>query len=135
MRPIIPTRAAGRNVARVTNFMEPKSDNPEPLRQVMREWRVTEPLPPRFQEGVWRKIQQAESSKAPATTTTLWSAFKAWLVSVMPRPAVAVAYVAVLFAVGTTSGYWQARSQTSRSHDELGTRYVQAVDPYQKPRL
>lgn len=115
--------------------MEPQSENPEPLRQVMREWRVTESLPPRFQEGVWRKIQQAESSAAPATTTTLWSVFQACLASVVPRPAVAVAYVAVLFAVGTASGYWQARSRTSRSHDEWATRYVQAVDPYQKPRL
>ncbi len=115
--------------------MEPKSDHPEPLRKVMHEWRVTEPLPPRFQEGVWRKIQQAESSATPATTTTLWSAFQAWLASVLPRPAVAVAYVAVLFAVGTASGYWQARSQTTRSHEQWGTRYVQAVDPYQKPRL
>ena len=101
----------------------------------MREWRVTEPLPPRFQEGVWRKIQQADSSAKPATTTTLWPVFKAWLASMLPRPAVAVAYVTVLFAVGTTSGYWQARSQTSRSHEQMGTRYVQAVDPYQKPRL
>ena len=122
-------------VVRVTNFMEPKSENPEPLHKVMRGWRVTEPLPPRFQEGVWRKIQQAESSKAPATTTTLWLALKAWLASAVPRPAVAAAYMAVLFTVGMTSGYWQARSQTSRSHDEWGTRYVQAVDPYQKPRL
>ena len=101
----------------------------------MREWRVTEPLPPRFQEGVWRKIQQAELSATPATTTTLWTVFKAWLASMLPRPAVAVAYVAALFAVGTASGYWQARSQTSRSHEQMGTRYVQAVDPYQKPRL
>ena len=115
--------------------MEPKSENPEPLRKAMREWRVSEPLPPRFQEGVWRKIQQAESSATPATTITLWLALKAWLASVLPRPAVAAAYVAVLFAVGTASGYWQARSQTSRSHEQWGTRYVQAVDPYQKPRL
>lgn len=115
--------------------MKPESENPELLRKAMREWRVTEPLPPRFQEGVWRKIQQADSSAKPATTTTLWPVFKAWLASMLPRPAVAVAYVAALFAVGTASGYWQARSQTSRSHEQMGTRYVQAVDPYQKPRL
>ena len=101
----------------------------------MREWRVTEPLPPRFQEGVWRKIQQADSSAAPATTTTLWALLMARMAAVLPRPAVAVAYMAVLFAVGTASGYWQARTQTSRSHEQMGTRYVQAVDPYQKPRL
>ena len=113
--------------------MKPESENPEPLRKLMREWRVTEPLPPRFQEGVWQKIQQAESSASPATTT-LWSAFAVWLSSVLPRPAVATVYVMVLLFVGAGTGIWQARSQTARSHDELGTRYVQTVDPYQKPR-
>ena len=114
--------------------MKPESENPEPLGKLMREWRVTEPLPPRFQEGVWQKIQQAESSASPAATTTLRSAFAAWLSSVLPRPAVATAYVMALLFVGAGTGIWQARSQSSRSHDELGTRYVQTVDPYQKPR-
>ena len=68
-------------------------------------------------------------------TTTLWSAFAAWLSSVLPRPAVATVYVMVLLFVGAGTGIWQARSQSSRSQDELGTRYVQTVDPYQKPRL
>ena len=114
--------------------MKPESENPEPLGKLMREWRVTEPLPPRFQEGVWQKIQQAESSANPMTTT-LWSAFAAWLSSVLPRPAFATAYVMALLCVGAGTGIWQARSQSTRSHDELGTRYVQTVDPYQKPRL
>ena len=41
----------------------------------------------------------------------------------------------VLLFVGAGTGIWQARSQSSRSQDELGKRYVQTVDPYQKPRL
>ena len=45
------------------------------------------------------------------------------------------AYVMVLLFVGAGTGIWQARSQTARLHDELSTRYVQTVDPYQKPRL
>ncbi len=102
--------------------MKPESENPEPLRNLMREWRVTEPLPPRFQENVWRKIQQAEFSASAVATTTLWSA-------------VATAYVLLLLFVGAGTGVWQARSQASRARDELGSRYVQAVDPYQKPRL
>jgi len=113
--------------------MKIESENPEPLRKVMREWRVTEPLPPRFQEGVWRKIQQAESSGTPATTTTLWSVCKAWLAAALPRPAVAVAYLSVLLVAGMTAGYWQARQTTAHLDDELGSRYVQSVDPYQKP--
>lgn len=115
--------------------MKPKSEKPEPLQKVMREWRVNEPLPPRFQDGVWRKIQQVESSASAVATTTLWSAFTTWLASVLPRPAVATVYVLLLLFVGAGTGVWQARSQVSRAHDELGSRYVQAVDPYQKPRL
>lgn len=113
--------------------MKPESENPEPLRKLMREWRVTEPLPPRFQENVWRKIQQTESSAMPAPTTTLWSAFQSWLASAMPRPALAVAYLSVLLVAGMAAGYWQARHTTAHMDDELGRRYVQSVDPYQKP--
>lgn len=130
-----PNAGGGPTVVRVTNFMEPESENPEPLRKVMREWRVTDPLPPRFQEGVWRRIHQAESSATPAAASTLWSVFMAWLTKALPRPAVAVAYVSILLVSGMTTGYWQAWQTTSRLDDQLGTRYVQAVDPYQKPRL
>jgi hypothetical protein len=50
-------------------------------------------------------------------------------------PAFAVAYVAALLLAGIGTGYWQTRSLTSRVEGDLGTRYVQSVDPYQKPRL
>lgn len=111
---------------------ERPSENSEPLRKLMREWNVTAPLPPRFQEGVWHRIQRAESSP-PEATTTLWSVFKAWLAAAMPRPAVAVTYVTVLIGAGMATGYWQAQNQTAHLDNELGTRYVQSVDPYQKP--
>ena len=111
--------------------MKPESENPEPLRKLMREWQVNEPLPPRFQEGVWRRIQQAEAT--PVTTTTLWSDFRSWLATVTPRPAFAVAYLSVLLVAGMAAGYWQARQNTAHLDNELGTRYVQSVDPYQKP--
>ena len=113
--------------------MNTEFENPEPLHGVLREWRVTEPLPPRFQEGVWRRTQRAESSATPAATTTLWSVCESWLVAALPRPAVAGAYLSVLLVAGMTAGYWQARQSTARLDNELGARYVQAVDPYQKP--
>jgi hypothetical protein len=113
--------------------MKPESENPEPLRRVLRQWQVTEPLPPRFQEGVWRKIEQAEASAAPAATTTLWTLFRTWLTTMLPRPVVAVAYLSVLLVVGMAAGYRQARQATAHLDNELGSRYVQSVDPYQKP--
>jgi hypothetical protein len=113
--------------------MKTEFENPEPLRRTLREWRVTEPLPPRFQEGVWRKIQQAEAGAAPATATAGWTLFKAWLAAAVPRPAVAVAYLSVLLVAGMAAGYRQARQVTAHLDNELGSRYVQSVDPYQKP--
>ena len=38
------------------------------LRNVLKEWRTDASLPPRFQEAVWRRIEQAE--RTPATTAT-----------------------------------------------------------------
>jgi hypothetical protein len=113
--------------------MKTESENPEPLRRLMREWKVNEALPPRFQENVWRRIEQAESHPAPLLATTGWALFKAWLVARLPRPALAVAYLSVLLVAGMAAGYWQARQTTAHLDNELGTRYVQSVDPYQKP--
>jgi hypothetical protein len=113
--------------------MKTEFENPEPLRRVLREWWVAEPLPPRFQEGVWRKIQQAEASGSPAATTTVWTVFKAWIAAAVPRPALAAAYLSVLLVVGMVAGYRQARQATAHLDNELGSRYVQSVDPYQKP--
>jgi phage-related minor tail protein len=99
----------------------------------MREWNVTAPLPPRFQEGVWHRIERAESNAAPEAMTTLWSVIKGWLVAALPRPAVAVTYLTVLFVAGMAVGYWQGQSQSAHWEKDLGLRYVQSVDPYQKP--
>ena len=112
--------------------MNPEPERPDPLRKVLREWRVTEPLPPRFQEGVWRRIQQADAGATAAATTTDWTMFKAWLAMAMPRPALAVAYLSVLLIAGIAGGYWQARQRTAHVDTELGTRYIQSVDPYQQ---
>ena len=113
--------------------MKNESEKPEPLHRVLSEWRVTEPLPPRFQEGVWRKIQQAEASGKPVATVTAWMMFKAWFAAALPRPAVAVAYLSVLLVAGMAAGYRQARQATAHLDNELGLRYVQSIDTYQKP--
>ncbi len=110
---------------------ERPSENPEPFRKLLREWRVTTPLPPRFAEGVWRRIERTRV----AVKLSLWDALQHWLSTALPRPAVAVAYVTVLLVAGVAAGYMQARNETVRLKGELGTRYVQSVDPYQKPGL
>ena len=52
----------------------------------------------------------------------------------LPRPALATAYVAVLLAIGATAGWAQARQESERVSDALSVRYVRLLDPYQAPR-
>ncbi len=104
------------------------SENDAPLRAMLREWRVTTPLPPRFQEQVWRRIEKADTR----TESVSWSALVNWLVSVTTRPALAVAYATVLLFAGLGAGYWHARETTANWDRTLAQRYVQAIDPFQQ---
>ena len=112
--------------------MEPErpSENPEPVRKVLREWKVTTPLPPRFQEQVWQRIERAE----PQSGFSVWAVIAHWVGTVLPRPALAASYVAILLTIGVTVGWAQARQETARVKDELGQRYVRVLDPYLAPR-
>ena len=108
-------------------------DQDEHLRKVLKEWRTDAALPPGFQEAVWRRIELAEPVPAPIAPS-LWAVIALWIGTVLPRPALATAYVAVVLAVGVTAGWAQARLETARVKGELGERYVRVLDPYQTPR-
>jgi len=105
----------------------------EALRKVLKEWRANAALPPGFQEAVWRRIERAERVPTPVARSP-WAVIAHWIGTVLPRPALATAYVAVLLAVGVTAGWAQARQETARVKGELGERYVRVLDPYQTPR-
>ena len=105
----------------------------EALRKVLKEWRTNAALPPGFQEAVWRRIERADSAPAP-TAPSVWTVIAHCIGTVLPRPALATAYVAVLLAVGVTAGWAQARQETARVKVELGERYVRVLNPYQTPR-
>ena len=108
------------------------NENDPALHATLRKWKLTAPLPPRFQEQVWNRIERAE---VPAVSPGLiWSLFTNWIATTLPRPALAVAYVTVLLAVGATAGWTQARQESTRAGDALSVRYVRAVDPYQAVR-
>ena len=104
----------------------PERDRDEALRGVLREWRVDPPLPPRFQEQVWQRIRRAENEAGSVPWTGL-SRFleRAWL-----RPRIAFACLSVFLALGMAAGALAAQAKTSRLNAELGSRYVQSVDPY-----
>jgi len=42
------------------------------LRKLLRDSRSGEPLPPRFQERVWQRIETAERTAAPAFSLSQW---------------------------------------------------------------
>jgi hypothetical protein len=102
-------------------------ENETRLRALLREWRVIASLPPRFQEHVWRRIEQAD---APSESSP-WAVFLHWLVRATARPVPAMAYVTALLMVGLSIGYWHAHQARTQWDRNLAQRYVQAVDPYQ----
>ena len=103
--------------------------NDEPLNRILQQWRVTTPLPPRFGEQVWKRIERAETPGV-----SLAEAARAWFAAAFARPAFAFAYVTVLLMIGHTVGALQASQTTVRWEQELEARYVQSIDPYQKGR-
>jgi hypothetical protein len=120
--------APGSNLAAVQTNMNSQHQPDDDLRSALRDWRITAPLPPRFHEQVWRRI---ESRETPGTT--LWEMFRARLESLFVRPAFAVSYIAVLVAAGLIAGFWQAQARVSSVEVRLADKYVQSIDPYQKP--
>ena len=101
----------------------PQDEDPQ-LRGLLREWRVNEPLPPRFQERVWKRIETAESAATPASPEF------GWLAALFLRPAFATALAALLLAAGTTAGYLRANHDTARWDKQLAQRYVATLNPY-----
>jgi hypothetical protein len=105
-------------------------ENDEALSKLLRTWKPEAQLPPRFQETVWQRIERADSCvKSP-----LWQVLADRIEAALARPALAVAYVAVLFFAGLGAGYWHAEDRTAQATSQSRSRYVQTVDPYQMPR-
>ncbi len=111
-----------------------KENNPagkdEPLSKLLRSWQPEAPLPPRFQEAVWQRIERADAN----VRIPFWEGLLARIEAALARPALAVSYVAVVLFAGLGAGYWHAEGRTVQAQSEWRTRYVQTVDPYQMPR-
>lgn len=104
----------------------PKSE--DALDRVLRQWTVTTPLPPRFQEQVWQRIAKTETRTEPAPAP--WAALWRLIEVVLPRPKFAYAYLAVLLVTGVAAGSVAAQIKSNRLDSELGMRYVQSIDPF-----
>lgn len=102
------------------------------LRTLLKECEVAATLPPRFQEQVWRRIARREQQ--PSVWFSLRTSLAQWINAELPRPALAISYVAILLVAGAGVGWTQARQEKARVSDEMSLRYVQSVDPYQAVR-
>jgi len=107
--------------------MNPAED--ESLRKLLGEWKIAEPLPPRFKEQVWRRVAQTAGT---TTARELWEVWQGWLESLFARKAVALAYLTILLGVGLTTGYVNGHAREQRGHAQLAARYIQSIDPYHK---
>ena len=100
---------------------EPNKTNDPQLRAVLRNWQVNEPLPPRFQERVWKRIEAAEMAQ-PKTPS--------WFAALFLRPAFATAAAMLLLLAGLSAGYLRANHDAAHWNQELSQRYVVALNPY-----
>jgi len=104
--------------------MKNENINPEDARlgALLRESRVAPALPPRFQEGVWRRIEEAEAP-ARAAGGIAWLEALAALVL---RPRFALATAAVLIVAGVLLG---AREGGQMAKQDAQARYLAVVAP------
>jgi hypothetical protein len=112
--------------------MNKENINPDPdfaevsdakLGALLRASRVAPTLPPRFQEGVWRRIEEA-SATAKATGGVTWLDA---LVTLVLRPRFALATAAVLMVAGALLG---VRDGNQMAHQDAQARYLAVVAPH-----
>jgi hypothetical protein len=112
--------------------MNKENINPDPgfaeasnarLGTLLRESRVSPALPPRFREGVWRRIEEADAP-APSTGVIPWLDALAALVL---RPRFALVTATVLMVAGALLG---VREGSQMAKQDAQARYLAAVAPH-----
>jgi len=104
------------------NRIEPEAS----LQKALRQWEVGGPLPPRFREQVWQRIAQTEAR----AKETVWARLSLLIEAALPRPKVALSYLATLLLLGVVAGTWAAQVRNNRLDATLSSRYVQSLDPF-----
>ena len=101
--------------------MKEENSNPSDgkLARLLRTARVSPSLPPRFQENVWRRIEDAE---APVKTGSWLEA----LANLILRPRFALAAVTILVCAGAFFG---VHSGVRSARQEAQMRYLEVVAP------
>ena len=91
------------------------------LRTLLRESRGAPVLPPRFQENVWRRIEDAEYGR-PAETTGSIEHLLTWVF----RPRLALVTLSLLLVAGAWLG---AHEGTRLARQDAQAHYLAAVAP------
>ena len=111
------------NCGRRKKFRPPPQKNMNPddikLQELLRGHRPMPALPPRFQQNVWRRI---EDSEAPAQSASWLDA----LATLILRPRFALAAAAVLLLAGVSAGTLEGRQSAQR---DARMNYLAAVAP------
>ena len=92
------------------------------LDALLRAARPSPSLPPRFQEGVWRRIEEAEAPAKSADDVTWLDA----LAALVLRPRFALATAVVLIAGGALFG---VREGNQMAKQDAQARYLAVVAP------
>lgn len=105
------------------NPPDPNADDPK-LRALLREAHPSPELPPRFQEGVWQRLDRAGRGGAASGS----GGWMEWLVGGLLPPYAMVGLVGVMFA-----GVWMGvREGEARLRRMQQAHYVAAVSPFHR---
>ena len=103
------------------NQMNPEPDDAK-LSALLRESRSSPTLPPRFREGVWKRIKRSEASLAPGSARNWLDIFAGYLL----RPRFALAAAAAMIVAGSAFGIYNGNQL---AHQDAQARYVDSVAP------
>ena len=107
------------------NPSPPDADDAK-LRVLLQQAHPAPTLPPRFQEDVWRRLDQAQRPRA-ATAPRPWLE---WIFPGIRHPAYAAVGAGLVILAGAV---WGTEAGTDQRHRADQVRYLAAVSPFQHP--
>ncbi len=102
---------------------EPRESNDARLRALLQESYPATPLPPRFRESVWRRIEDAEAPSPAVLSSFAW--LERWADRLL-LPRFALAFLALLLLAGGLTGLLTSAGMAKQQAQE---RYLSAVAP------
>ena len=102
---------------------QPQPSDGERLRSLLRESWPAQPLPPRFKESVWRRIDQADRAVIP--TPSLFNWLDSWAERLL-LPRFALASLALMLVAGGLTGAIRSADAAKQQAQE---RYLSAIAP------